>query len=189
MAVIAESDLAAWIKQDEWMMAVLREARSLQLPDWWICAGFIRSKIWDVLSGFPERTPPADIDVIYFDKSDISEKTEKGLEAKLRSLAPGIPWSVKNEARMHLANHMLPYKSSADAISKFPETATALGVKLERDNRIVLAAPHGIDDAVHFLIRPTPYFLQTQERKAVYEQRIQKKQWQKRWIRLSIYHF
>ena len=37
----------------------------------------------------------------------------------------------KNQARMHVVNNMLPYSSSVDAISKFPETATALGVTLD----------------------------------------------------------
>ena len=38
------------------MMDLLKGAKSLNLPDWWICAGFVRSKIWDVLHGFDERT-------------------------------------------------------------------------------------------------------------------------------------
>ncbi len=30
-------------------MEILETANSLNLPDWWICAGFVRSKIWDTL--------------------------------------------------------------------------------------------------------------------------------------------
>ena len=35
----------------------------------WIC----RSKIWDILHDFSERTPIPDIDVIYFDPTNIDE--------------------------------------------------------------------------------------------------------------------
>src|SRR5690606_18827150 len=113
--------------KDAWMIGVLSAAKSLDLPDWWICAGFVRSKIWDTLHGFNERTPLSDIDVIYFDAENLSEHTEKRLEEKLHRIMPGLPWSVKNQARMHIVNELESYTSAIDAISKFPETATALG--------------------------------------------------------------
>ena len=50
------------------MMEILTTVEKLQLPDSWICAGFIRSKVWDHLHEKEYRTPLADIDVIYFDK-------------------------------------------------------------------------------------------------------------------------
>ncbi|WP_407681687.1 nucleotidyltransferase family protein [Pseudalkalibacillus salsuginis] len=36
----------------------------------------------------------------------------------------------QNEARMYLVKDIPPYISTVDAISKFPETATALGLKI-----------------------------------------------------------
>jgi hypothetical protein len=39
------------------MMDIIKSAKSLNLPDWWICAGFVRSKIWYTLHYFNERTP------------------------------------------------------------------------------------------------------------------------------------
>ncbi|WP_251360287.1 nucleotidyltransferase family protein, partial [Staphylococcus aureus] len=56
---------------------------------------------------------------------------EQSLETKLMNIDATIPWSVKNQARMHVVNNMPPYSSSVNAISKFPETATALGVTLD----------------------------------------------------------
>lgn len=73
-------DIVRIIQEDEWMMDILRSAQSLNLPDWWVCAGFVRSKIWDVLHEFDERTPLSDIDVIYFDPSNIDEETEKNMK-------------------------------------------------------------------------------------------------------------
>ncbi len=71
-----EKDIIQLIKEDEWMMDILRAVKSLDLPDWWVCAGFVRSKIWDTLHGFKERTPISDIDVIYFDDTNIEELEE-----------------------------------------------------------------------------------------------------------------
>src|SRR5690606_967629 len=94
-----EQDIIQLVKDDAWMMDVLEAGKSLNLPDWWVCAGFVRSKIWDVLHGFANRTSIPDVDVIYFDKINTDEEVEKQLEEKLRSINPNIPWSVKNEAR------------------------------------------------------------------------------------------
>ena len=158
MVITTERDIVALIQEDKWMMELLKCAKSLNLPDWWICAGFVRSKIWDVLHGFDERTTIPDIDVIYYDRTNIEESVEKEYEEVLKRLLPTIPWSVKNQARMHSVNNISPYTSSVDAISKFPETATALGVKLDEGNNVILTAPHGIEDVVNLRVKPTPYF-------------------------------
>ncbi len=95
MVLAEEKDIIEVIKKDSWMMDVLKTAKILDLPDWWICAGFVRSKVWDVLHDFNARTPLPDIDVIYFDSSNIKELEEKNLERRLKALMPNIPWSVK----------------------------------------------------------------------------------------------
>lgn len=183
-----EEKIISIIEQDEWMMEILRKAKSLDLPDWWICAGFVRSKIWDVLHNFSGRTPIPDVDVIYFDSGHVDELHEKKLEDKLISLDETISWSVKNEARMHLKSKMPPYTSSVDAISKFPETATALGVKLDEKDHVRLIAPWGINDVVHLEVKPTPYFIENKQRAAIYEERIAKKNWKSTWSQLIIHH-
>lgn len=173
------------IQEDEWMMDILKSAQSLNLPDWWICAGFVRAKVWDVLHGFSERTPLPDIDVIYFDSTVQSVELEKEYEQTLLHLQPHFPWSVKNQARMHIVNRIPPYQSSIDAISKFPETATALGVKLNHHGKVVLAAPHGIKDVVNCQVKPTPYFTQCEERMQIYKDRVIKKNWKDRWNKVE----
>lgn len=182
-----EQDIIQLVKNDEWMMDILLNAKLLDLPDWWVCAGFVRSKIWDTLHGFSERTPMADVDVIYFDKSNLDEHVEKQLEQKLKKSDPHIPWSVKNEARMHLVNHILPYSSSVDAISKFPETATALGIRLDKQNNVVLTAPWGINDVLHMVVKPTPFFEETAEGAKMYKERVVKKNWQSIWGKVQIH--
>ncbi|WP_088090473.1 nucleotidyltransferase family protein [Bacillus sp. OV166] len=170
------------------MINILKAAKSLNLPDWWICAGFVRSKIWDTLHNFRVRTPIPDIDVIYFDPTNVDELEEKKLEDLLKTLQPDIPWSVKNEARMHIKSNMPPYSSSVDAISKFPETATALGVKLDDRENVKLTAPYGISDVINLEVRPTPFFTETEERVEIYEDRLTKKNWKSTWNNLKVYH-
>ncbi|NRD80123.1 nucleotidyltransferase family protein [Bacillus sp. BRMEA1] len=181
-----EEEIISIIKEDVWMMEILKTVKILNLPDWWVCAGFVRSKIWDTLHGFNERTPIPDVDVIYFDPIEIDEKDEKKAENMLKSLIPCIPWSVKNEARMHIKNNIPPYLSSIDAISKFPETATALGVKLGERDELILAAPVGIMDLVNLEIKPTPFFTEAKGMMKIYEERIAKKNWKSIWNKLKI---
>ncbi|KEK25089.1 nucleotidyltransferase family protein [Bacillus gaemokensis] len=188
MHIKTEQDIIGLIQNDTWMMEILQTAKSLQLPDWWVCAGFVRSKIWDVLHGYEERTTLPDVDIVYFDPINLDESAEKTLENKLKNIDSIIPWSVKNPARMHVINNMPPYSSSVDAISKFPETATALGVTLDKQDNVVLTAPCGIEDVLTLQVKPTPHFLETKERTTMYEKRLQKKNWQSKWPNITIFH-
>lgn len=169
------------VETDRWMMDVLRAAQRLELPDWWICAGFVRSKIWDVLHGFTERTPTADVDVIYFEPEMCDEQREKELEAALHLIFRDVPWSVKNQARMHRINGVQPFTSAADGMAKFPETATALGVKLDSRGNVALSAPCGTDDVLNMHIRPTPFFKENADLLPIYKRRLTQKNWTATW--------
>lgn len=184
-----ENDIIRLIEEDEWMMKLLKAAKVLNLPDWWICAGFVRSKVWDVLHVYEERTLLSDIDVIYFNPTNINEDEEKKLEGRLKNRLPNIPWSVKNQARMHKINNLPPYSSAVEGIANFPETVTALGVKLNDEDKVLLIAPHGITDVLQLQVRPTPRFLTTKELRTVYEERVRKKNWKTTWTMLEIFHF
>ncbi|MFE6137402.1 nucleotidyltransferase family protein [Bacillus sp. NPDC057893] len=186
MTIKTEHDIIHLIKNDPWMMNVLQMAKSLQLPDWWICAGFVRSKIWDTLHNYETRTATPDVDVIYFDPLHKDESYEQSLEKELTNLNDSIPWSVKNQARMHVVNNMPPYSSAVDAISKFPETATALGVTLDEKNNVILTSPCGIEDVLSLQVKPTLHFLETKERIHMYKNRVNKKNWQSKWPNVTI---
>lgn len=186
MEIQSEQDIIRLIENDEWMMNVLQMVKSLELPDWWICAGFVRSKIWDILHKYEIRTTTPDVDVIYFDPFRKDEVYEQSLEKKLINVDASIPWSVKNQARMHVVNNMPPYFSSVDAISKFPETATALGVTLDEKNNVILTAPCGIEDVLSLQVRPTAHFLESTERIHMYKNRVIKKNWQNKWPNITI---
>lgn len=186
MVIQTKEDIQALIQEDKWMMDILKVVQRLDLPDWWICAGFVRSKIWDTLHGYKERTPLADVDVIYFDPDNKEKSEEKKWENQLHSLLPNIPWSVKNQARMHKINNLPSYISSVDGIANFPETVTAIGAKIDEQNEIVLVAPYGLADILQMTVNPVPHFATNKDLFTIYEQRIQKKNWQSSWPNVRI---
>ncbi|MFD1413065.1 nucleotidyltransferase family protein [Oceanobacillus jeddahense] len=178
-----EDRLIAILQQDSYILSVLQTVEKLQLNDCWIAAGLIRSKVWDTL--YDCHTKINDIDVIYFDQTDLSEDTEKKLKAKLERWMPKQPWSVKNQARMHLKNNNLPYTSSFDGVSHFPETPTAVAAQMDH-HEIKIMAPYGLEDLFQGIVKPTPYYVNGTELHSVYRERMRSKDWEANWKNLSI---
>src|SRR5471032_457790 len=110
------SVIARIIAQDPVGMKQLRAVRTLGLPDWCIAAGFVRNRVWDHLHGISPPRAPADIDVLYYDKADLSRETEQAFEARLAALLPA-PWQVRNQARMHIRKNLPQHTSSADSMT------------------------------------------------------------------------
>lgn len=177
-----EADILALIADDGWMMAVLDAARQLELPDCWIGAGFVRRKVWDHLHGFARGTPLDDIDLLYFQRSDTSPAAEQAIEERLHRAMPGQPWSVKNQARMHLRNGDQPYTGTIDAMRHWLETPTCVAVRLNAKGELELAAPYGVDDLLQMILRPTPA---GRRREQAYQERIAGKKWLQDWPKTS----
>jgi len=176
-------DIIRLIQSDAWRMEALAFVSALELPDCWIGAGFVRNAVWDALHGRETLTELDDIDVLYFDPGDIGRDREQEFEAVLIDTAPGFPWSVRNQARMHLRNGDAPYLSTVDAMRHWLETATGVAVRLNGAGGLDLVAAHGIDDLVDLVLRPTP---QGFRRRDQYEARLRKKNWPAIWPRLTI---
>jgi hypothetical protein len=168
--------IATIIAQDPVGMKQLRAARSLGLPDWCIAAGFVRNRVWDHLHGIGP-TPLADIDVLYYDPSDLSRETEHAWEARLDTLEPA-PWQVRNQARMHVWKGLPQHKSTADSMIYWLETVTAVGVRLEANDSLTVIAALGTDDLLGLRCRPTA-FGRTQLKD--YEARVAAKRWRELW--------
>jgi len=81
-------------------------------------------------------------------------------------------------------NDFDPYTSTVDAISNWVETATCTAVRL-KDNKIDLLFCYGIDDLINLVVRPIPRF-QTAEIIVVFQNRIKKKCWLKKWPHLKV---
>ena len=160
----------------------LEALRATRAPDCWMAAGVIRNAVWD---GFHGRRPsiPEDIDAIYFDPSDLSLAREARIEEELRRAMPELPWSVRNQARMHLRNGHAPYRSSSHAMAHWVETVTAIAVRLGRDGAFEMAAPLGLVDLEQLILRPGPAYL---DRLDVFHARLEKKGWRLRWPRMRV---
>jgi len=166
------------IAQDPVAMKQLSAARALALPDWCIAAGFVRNRVWDHLHGIVPPRAPADIDVIYFDANDISRESEQEFEARLGRLLPGLPWQVRNQARMHVWKDLPQHRNTADSMIYWLETVTGIGVRLEPDDTLTVIAPLGTDDLLNLRCRPTAF---GQTRRDEYEERIATKRWRELW--------
>jgi len=177
-----EDDIAAFIVSREDLVAPLRAVATLGLLDCWIAAGFLRNAIWDALTGRKTRSEADDIDVVFFDPRQSSSEFDDSIEAKLRRDHPGRAWSVKNQARMHERNGDPPYRDTIDAMTYWPETATAIAARIE-DGHVLIAAPHGVADLLDLIVRPTP---QMRERMGVYRERLAAKNWRGRWPEIRI---
>lgn len=155
----AAFDVASFIVADPWRRSVLEAVRDQQLPDWAVGAGFIRSAVWDALHGYRDPTPLADVDVLYFDRADVSCEScerEAAIEAALAKVMTGVPWSVRNQARMHRRNGDAPYANTTDALRYWLETPTAVAIRIDEQGSPSLLAPFGMDDLIEMVCRPTP---------------------------------
>ncbi|WP_374020500.1 nucleotidyltransferase family protein [Paenibacillus thiaminolyticus] len=177
-----EQRLLHYLHEHEELMADLRSVRDLQLPQCYISAGYIRNYIWDRLHGFEYRARHQDIDVVYYDLEDLSEQRDVALEQELIRRTGNEKWSVKNQARMHVRNGVAPYASTHDALSRWPETATAVGARLNGEERIELIHPHGLEDLFQMVVRRSPEFPDP----AYYMARVNAKQWREQWPLLTI---
>ncbi|ACB94073.1 protein of unknown function DUF925 [Beijerinckia indica subsp. indica ATCC 9039] len=177
-------ELTALLSCDPVRMAVLRTVRSLDLPDSWVGAGFVRDAVWDHLHGYANRTIEGDVDVVWFDDGALSPELDRELERRLSLVDPAFKWSVKNQARMHLRNGDAAYTSVSQAMSYWPETATAVAARIGDDGRLHINAPLGLDDLYAMHLRPTQMFISA--RRCIFDQRVKEKRWLERYPLLRI---
>lgn len=179
---MTEKDIANLVASDQWMMDVLHEAEKLNLPDWMIGAGFLRNKVWDYLHGIHREVADTnDIDLIYFDPEHVSEEADYELSDKLSDTL-GLRWEIKNQAHMHKRHSHEPYKSAAEGMSHWVETPTCVAITLVKDKPKVVA-PHGIDDLVNLIVRPSP---SRKDQLDLFYNRIESKKWLEKWPKLKV---
>ena len=179
---LKQNTLLTLLSQNTDIMTILTIIDSLNLNDSWLCAGTLRNFLWNYLSGLPTFDHQTDVDVIFFDAT-ISYEQTLALEKQLLQNYPVYRWELKNQAYMHTHSpHSLPYLSSQEAITKFPETCTAIGAKLQKKTKIIeLFTPFGLADIEQFIVQPTPYFCQDSSRLEVYQNRLLSKKWHEKW--------
>ena len=177
------ADIADFIAHNPRMMRCLAVLAAHGPAGAWIGAGFVRNAIWDHLSGLDtEATPLADLDVVFHDPAIATAAQDAGIEAALSIAAPDLPWSVRNQARMHERNGHRPYRDVADALAHWAETAAAIAARLGPQG-VEILAPFGVEDVLEMIIRPTPAFRTKPE---IPLARLEAKSWLTRWPRLRL---
>ncbi len=172
--------LITLIVQDPMRMGLLKTVASLNLPDCWVAAGFVRNMVWDFLHGFAV-TALNDVDVIFFDKTDVGNVRAKEAQRILEEVTIGVHWQVKNQAFMHVNNYDSPYVNSLDAMSYWPEIETAVGVRLNESGVIEVATPFGLDSLFAGFISHNPKRDET-----IFLKRLHSKDWLTLWPNLKL---
>lgn len=176
------------LSRNDVLVEVLDRAATLDLPRWYLTAGCLFQTVWNVVT---DRSPThgiKDYDVFYFDDSDLSWEAEDRAIQAGREVFADLPAEVeiRNEARVHFWYEEKfgvpcpPYASTEAAIDSFAATTCCLGVRLERDGRWRVYAPHGLSDVFNLVVRPNPVLAP----RAVYEAKAAR--WREQWPELSV---
>ncbi|MBR3161341.1 MAG: nucleotidyltransferase family protein [Bacilli bacterium] len=172
------------------LMDILDYVYKLKLPNFYIASGIIFQTIWNYYDNLPLNNNVKDIDIIYYNKDDIS--VEKDLEyydlINNYRLSKGYTFGidVSNEARMHLWKKeklnidIEPYINSEDTIGKWVATINSIGLTKDKDG-LKIYAPYGLSDIYSRTIRPIK---QEYTSKDIYNKKV--KSWSKRFNNLNI---
>lgn len=150
------------IWSDHLVRNVLRRARELDLPDWWLVSGVLYNSVWNHLTSRASGYGVKDADLFYFDDSDLSYEAEDAVIKRGQAVFEGLTISVeiRNQARVHLwyEQHFgVPcdkLQSCQESINGFAAKTHAVGVRLMPDDSLSLYAPFGLDDIFSFRLTP-----------------------------------
>jgi len=160
---------------------LLRRSGRIQVPNWYVAAGSIPTVVWNCLTGHPPDRLLNDIDLIYFDNTDLSEGAENVAGDSLRTLFADLshPLDVKNQARVHLwyrdknGQPIPAYNSSEEAIDLWL-SVTAVGIRCDNGTFNVYA-PFGLNDLFSMQVRPNRKIISRDH----YDRKIES--WQQQW--------
>ncbi|WP_413192505.1 nucleotidyltransferase family protein [Pararobbsia alpina] len=143
----------------------------------------MRNLVWDSLHQYEEPSVLPDIDVAYFDETDLSKEHEALLRARLVSAHAQLPWEVTNQAAVHTwyegaFGFTVPaLQSLEEATASWPEYATSVGLSLLPDDSIRVIAPYGLEDLFGMVVRWNPLRADV----ATYRKRVEQKRYRERW--------
>ncbi|MFN4296125.1 MAG: nucleotidyltransferase family protein [Brevundimonas sp.] len=159
-----EDRLKAIVRADPGLMQVMTTVRNLGLNDWRVFSGAVYQCVWNAVTGRDAGYGIRDYDVGYFDldtswgaEDAVIRKVAEAFEPPLRDMV-----EVRNQARVHLwfeGKFGEPYEAltgTDEAPGRFVAPAFAVGVRLEDDGEISVAAPFGLEDVFDMVLRPNP---------------------------------
>jgi len=159
-----EARLVDMVRADPGLMHVLGGVRDQGLPDWRIFSGAVYQCVWNALTGRPAGYGVRDYDVGYYDPDTswdaedvVIKRVAAAFDAPFRDMV-----EVRNQARVpiwfpdHFGEPYAPLSGTDEALERFVAPAFAVGVRLERDDTISVAAPLGLEDVFALTLRPNP---------------------------------
>ena len=159
-----EDRLKAIVRADPGLMQVMATVRGLGLNDWRIFSGAAYQAVWNAVTGREAGYGIRDYDLGYFDpdtswdaEDAVIRKVAAAFEPPLREMV-----EVRNQARVHLwfeGKFGEPYEDltgTDEALGRFVAPAFAVGVRLEDDGAVSVAAPFGLEDVFNMVLRPNP---------------------------------
>jgi len=146
------------------LMRVLTTARDLDLPDWMIFSGAVYQRVLNHLTGRDLDYGIKDYDLGYFDPDTSYEAEDRVIRRVAAAFEPPLREmvEVRNQARVHLwfegkfGEPYAPLTRTADALSRFVSPLFSVGVRLEPDDSLSVAAPFGLDDLFALRLAPNP---------------------------------
>ena len=154
-----EFQLKQLIFESSMILNILQAARTVDLPNWYIGAGLLRNLVWDYLHQYDTPSPLNDVDVAFFDAGDWSRERDKLANDQLTAVLPHVEWEATNQAAVHTWHEAYfgypvdPYESVEDGIAAWPETATAVAVRLLPHDSLKIFAPFGLSDLFEMKLR------------------------------------
>lgn len=160
-----ESRLIQIVRHDADLMHVLRIVRALDLPDWRVFSGAVYQSVWNAVTNRAPGYGIRDYDLGYFDRDTswdaedvIIKRVASAFDEPFRSKV-----EVRNQARVplwfpeHFGEPYEPIGCTDEALERFVAPAFAVGIRLEPDDTISVAAPLGLDDVFDLILRPNPH--------------------------------
>lgn len=159
-----ETRLAAIVRDDPGLMHVLTTVRGLGLDDWRVFSGAVYQSVWNAVTARPAGYGIRDYDLGYFDPDTSWDAEDAVIKRVAAAFEPPVRdmVEVRNQARVHLwfeGKFGEPYDAlpgTDEALARFVAPAFAVGVRLEADGAISVAAPFGLEDVFSLTIRPNP---------------------------------
>jgi uncharacterized protein len=114
-----------------------------------------------------------DVDLAFFDPA----RLDRARDAEVEAARPGYARVFGGQA-----GQVAPLRSAADGVATWPETATAVAVRLDAHDRLEVVAPCGLEDLFNLVCRRNPRRVGVDR----YHQRLRDKRIAERWPRVRI---
>lgn len=150
------------LRADPMARAALEALRAADLPQGRLVSGVLYNAVWNHLTGRPPGYGVKDVDVAFFDASDLSYNAEDVVIRRATPLfdAVGAPVEIRNQARVHIwfrerfGDDYPPLISTEDGLSRYVAHCQAVAAHMSADGALEIAAPFGLSDIFSMTIRP-----------------------------------